>query len=46
MQKSLWWQLSWRAPGIKKDNTLVIFTPALYRFAEAYEIWAPANIDI
>lgn len=44
MQKSLWWQLSWRAPGIKQDSTLVVFTPAAYRFAEAYEIWAPANL--
>jgi len=44
MQKSLWWQLSWRTPGINSDTTLVVFTPAAYRFAEAYEIWAPANI--
>ncbi len=44
MQRSLWWQLAWRAPDIKKDTTLVIFTPQEYFFAEAYEIWSPANI--
>ncbi len=44
VQRSIWWQLSWRAPNIKYDTTLVVFTPDAYRFAESYEIWAPANI--
>jgi hypothetical protein len=43
VQRSIWWQLSWRAPSIKDDTTLVVFTPDAYRFAESYEIWAPAN---
>jgi hypothetical protein len=44
MQRSLWWQLSWRAPGIKSDTSVVVFSPAEYRLAEAYEIWAPLNM--
>ena len=40
----MWWQLSWRAPGIKNDTSIVVFTPSVYRFAEAYEIWAPINM--
>lgn len=43
-QRSIWWQLSWRAPNIKDDTTLVVFTPESYRLAESYEIWAPVNI--
>jgi hypothetical protein len=44
MQRNLWWQLTWRAPDIKDDTTLVVLTPAAYRLQEAYEIWAPANL--
>ncbi len=44
IQRSLWWQLSWRAPDIKADATVVVFTPANYRLQEAYEIWAPLNL--
>ena len=44
VQRSIWWQLSWRAPNINDDTTLVVFTPESYRFAESYEIWAPLNI--
>lgn len=42
-QKQLWWQLAWRAPGIKKDTTLVALLPSGARLAEGYEIWGPAN---
>ena len=44
MQQALWWQLTWRAPDIKDDTTLVVLTPSAYRLQEAYEIWAPANL--
>lgn len=44
IQRSLWWQLSWRAPDIKEDATVVVFTPKSYRLQEAYEIWAPLNL--
>ncbi len=42
-QQQLWWQLAWRAPGIKKDTTLVALLPSGARLAEGYEIWGPAN---
>jgi len=42
-QQQLWWQLTWRAPGIKKGTTLVALMPFGYGLAEGYEIWGPAN---
>ena len=44
MQRNLWWQLSWRAPDIKDNTTLIVFTPQFYQFRESYEIWAPVNM--
>ncbi len=44
MQRTLWWQLSWRAPNIKDNTTLVVFTPQLFQLRESYEVWAPANM--
>lgn len=43
-QRSFWWQLSWRAPDLKKDTALVAVLPPGYRLAEGFEIWAPANL--
>ncbi|MEN4040832.1 MAG: hypothetical protein ROW39_00700 [Anaerolineaceae bacterium] len=43
-QKDLWWQLSWRAPGIKADTTLLPLLPFGYRLSEGHETWAPANL--
>jgi hypothetical protein len=43
LQRSLWWQLSWRAPQLKPDTVLIPFMPDGYRFVEDFEIWAPAN---
>ncbi|HSV85683.1 MAG TPA: hypothetical protein VLH85_03855 [Levilinea sp.] len=43
-QKELWWQLSWRAPGIKPGTTLLPLLPFGYRLSEGQETWAPANL--
>lgn len=42
-QRNLWWQLSWRAPLIKEDTTLVAVLPPGLRLMEASEIWTAAN---
>jgi hypothetical protein len=44
MEKQLWWQLSWRAPDLKKNTVLIPALPAPYMLAESYEVWGPANI--
>lgn len=41
-QRSLWWQLTWRAPQIEK-GTLLFVDLAGFGFGEGYEAWAPAN---
>ena len=43
-QRQLWWQLSWRAPDLQPETTIVAALPGGYRLAESYEIWGPANI--
>jgi len=43
-QRQLWWQLSWRAPDLAPETTIVANLPGGYRLAEGYEIWGPANI--
>jgi hypothetical protein len=42
-QKTLWWQLSWRAPGLRDGTTLLISLP-VDGFQEDYEAWAPAQM--
>lgn len=41
-QIDLWWQVSWRAPGIKDETVLLVEMPGKDYF-EAYEVWGPAN---
>ena len=43
-QRQLWWQLSWRAPDLKDNTAIIPLLPPGYRFAEGYEVWAPANL--
>ncbi len=43
LQKQVWWQMSWRAPGFLDGTTLVIQMPPGYRYPEDFEIWAPAS---
>lgn len=44
IQRSLWWQLSWRAPDLADGTLLFTSLPAGYDLRENYEIWAPANL--
>ncbi len=43
LQKQVWWQLSWRAPGLVEGTTLVVHMPPGFRYPEDFEIWAPAS---
>lgn len=43
-ERNLWWQLSWRAPGLQPGTTLIASLPPGYRFLEEYEVWGPLNI--
>jgi len=42
-EKALWWQLWWRAPGLKDGTVLLTSTPE-EGFYEDYEMWGPANL--
>jgi hypothetical protein len=42
--RELWWQLSWRAPGLQPGTTLIAAPPPGFRFLEEYEVWGPLNI--
>jgi hypothetical protein len=42
-QRSMWWQMTWRAPGIR-DDTLVMTYSAAYNPEQDYEIWGPLNL--
>lgn len=43
-QRSLWWQLTWRAPDIE-DNTLVmVYSDVGFNPAQDYMVWAPINL--
>ncbi|NDJ77745.1 MAG: hypothetical protein GYB65_15945, partial [Chloroflexi bacterium] len=52
MQKDLWWQLSWRAPQIEPDTTLLVHfgtppspaTNPTIQVSDDYEVWGPASI--
>ena len=42
-QKTIWWQLYWRAPGLK-DGTVLLTSFPEEAFFEDYEMWGPANL--
>ncbi len=46
-EMNLWWQMSWRVPGLEPETVLVVAVPetAVYPQEEyTYEVWAPANM--
>lgn len=43
IQKSVWWQLAWRAPQLDDNTLLFINLPGDFAIEEGYEVWAPAN---
>jgi hypothetical protein len=42
-QRQLWWQMTWRAPGLEPGTVLMVNLPS-QRYFEDYEIWGPANL--
>ncbi|MBM3122897.1 MAG: hypothetical protein FJZ97_12045 [Chloroflexi bacterium] len=42
-QKQVWWQLWWRAPGLRDGTNLLVHLPEEAYF-EDYEVWGPANL--
>ncbi|HSB01592.1 MAG TPA: hypothetical protein VLE49_13155, partial [Anaerolineales bacterium] len=42
-QRSMWWQMTWRAPDIQ-DDTLVMAYSAGFNPQQDYEIWGPLNL--
>lgn len=42
-ERNLWWQMSWRAPGIENNTVMFVVLPR-FGFAEDYEIYAPVNM--
>lgn len=43
-QRQTWWQLTWRAPGIKDDTMLMAYFPDGYQLQQDYEAWGPVNL--
>lgn len=41
---SFWWQVNWRAPGIRTGTTLIVDYPTLGFDDQADNIWGPANL--
>ena len=41
--RSFWWQVAWRAPGIKPGTTLIA-SYSISAIQEDYFIWGPANL--
>lgn len=41
--RNFWWQVAWRAPGIKAGTTLVASYPGV-GIQEDYFVWGPANL--
>ena len=42
-QRTVWWQLWWRAPGLQDGTVLLVSIPE-ESFFEDYEMWGPANL--
>jgi hypothetical protein len=42
--QKFWWQVAWRAPGLKPGVTLVASYPTAIGIQEDYFIWGPANL--
>ena len=43
LQRSIWWQLAWRAPDIEDGSTVVLLAPELMGVRN-YTIWCPMNL--
>jgi len=43
-QRQTWWQLTWRAPDLKDDTTVMVYMPEGYLMQQDFEMWAPLNL--
>ncbi len=44
LQRTTWWQLTWRAPDIKDETLVMVYFPEGYRLQQDYEMWGPVNL--
>jgi hypothetical protein len=44
VERSMWWQLTWRVPDFEPGATVIGVAPRGFRYAEEYEVWGPLNI--
>jgi hypothetical protein len=42
--QAFWWQVAWRAPGLKKETTLFVQYPTFDYFADGDVVTGPANL--
>ncbi|HET9913247.1 MAG TPA: hypothetical protein VFQ13_15230 [Anaerolineales bacterium] len=43
-QRQMWWQLTWRAPGIKDGTMVMTYSTGGYNPQQDYEVWGPINL--
>ncbi|NUM46822.1 MAG: hypothetical protein HUU38_19120 [Anaerolineales bacterium] len=43
-QKTIWWQVAWRAPDFADYTVLMSVLPLQPSYIEAHEVWGPANL--
>ena len=43
-QRTMWWQLTWRAPDLQDDTLVMTYSTDGYNPQQDYEIWAPLNL--
>jgi len=42
-QRQMWWQFTWRAPAVKDDTLVMVYSPG-YNPQQDYEVWGPLNL--
>ena len=43
-QRTMWWQLTWRAPDLQDDTLVMTYSADGYNPQQDYEVWAPLNL--
>lgn len=43
-QRQMWWQLTWRAPGIQEDTLVMTYSSGGFNPEQDYEMWGPLNL--
>ncbi|HEX9017739.1 MAG TPA: hypothetical protein VF806_01040, partial [Anaerolineaceae bacterium] len=44
VERTFWWQLTWRAPNIRDNTLLMAYAPDGYAFQQDYEVWGPVDL--